>query len=82
MTGKLNSSAVTTNPDPLLDRYEAAAYLGVSHHWIRQAVLDRRLDVVKVGGVNRFRRSTLDAFIEANTRPAAVPQPSPAQEPA
>ncbi|GGI09032.1 helix-turn-helix domain-containing protein [Egicoccus halophilus] len=55
------------NPDPLLNSADAAAYLGVTEAWVRRARCNKKLDCVKVGHHTRYRRSVLDAFIEANT---------------
>ncbi len=53
--------------DPLLDRKEAATYLGLKNH-NTLAVWDciKRYDLkpVKVGRAVRYRRSELDKFLE------------------
>lgn len=65
----------TTNLVPsagrLLDSVAAADYLGVSERWVRRAVAERRVPVVKVGRLVRISTGALDALIEAGTRPAA-----------
>lgn len=54
----------------LLDPDAAAAYLGVSVRWIRRAIAERRIPVVKLGRCVRISTGALDALIEAGTRPA------------
>lgn len=59
----------SVNPDPLLDTAQAAAYLHSSEPTLER---NRRLGVgarwVKMGGIVRYRRSDLDAYIEQCTR--------------
>jgi excisionase family DNA binding protein len=62
--------AYTINGDPLLNTVEAAAYLSLSvqtlSRWRSQ--FPDRLPFVKVGGSRvRYRRSALDAHINAHT---------------
>lgn len=56
-----------TQPDPLLDRKEAAKYIGLKNH-NTLAVWDctKRYDLkpIKVGRSVRYRRSILDEFLE------------------
>jgi len=54
-------------PDRLLTPQEVAARLGVTDRWIRRALAEGRLEVVKLGRLNRFRESYVEAFIQANT---------------
>jgi excisionase family DNA binding protein len=49
---------------PILDWEQAADYLGVTVRWMRRAVLERRVTFVKMGGLVRFKREDLDAYIE------------------
>jgi excisionase family DNA binding protein len=56
--------------DRLLTPEEVAERLGVTLRWVRRAVAEKRLKVVKVGRLNRFRESFIDEFIEFNTSPA------------
>lgn len=55
-------------PDPLLDRKTAARYLGLKNP-NTLAVWDctKRYDLkpIKVGGAVRYRRSSLDAFLNS-----------------
>jgi excisionase family DNA binding protein len=48
----------------LLKPEEAAAYLAVSEHTIRQWIWQRRLPVVRLGRAVRLRREDLDAVIK------------------
>lgn len=61
------------NPDPLLDRAQLAAYLGISERQARTLMEQRRLEVVSIGRSVRVRQSTADRLIDACTMPAARP---------
>lgn len=65
------SRADVVNPDPLLTVPEAADYLGVPVHWMRRAIHERRLPVLRVGRNVRLRRSALDDYLTTCTTPAA-----------
>lgn len=56
---------------PLLDVQAAADYLGVSAHFIRRLVRERRVPFHHVGKYVRFRPADLDAFVEAGRVEAA-----------
>lgn len=64
------SKAVVIGPgsspdvDPLLSTAEAAELLNVSPRTIEDWRLDRKLPAVKVGRLNRFRRSAVLACIQ------------------
>jgi excisionase family DNA binding protein len=51
----------------LLDITRAAKVLGISPKTLRDHVLHRRIDYVKIGGRVLFRPDTLWDFIERNT---------------
>ena len=53
--------------DRLLTPQEMAERLGVTERWLRRALAEGRLEVVKVGRLNRFRSSYVEQFIAANT---------------
>lgn len=53
-------------PLGLLNRAQAAEYLGVSERHIQRLWEERRLAAVKVGRFVRWRREDLDAFIESS----------------
>jgi excisionase family DNA binding protein len=63
---KKDSSAVPTPPeaDPLLTTAEAASLLNISPRTIEDWRLDGKLPAVKVGRLNRFRRSAILAQME------------------
>jgi excisionase family DNA binding protein len=75
------------NPDPLYDVEQAGLYLGRGARFVRRLVHERRIAVVRIGGRVRIRRSALDAFLDAHTRPAertgpvARPQQMPPPKP-
>ena len=50
---------------PLMRAQEAAAYLTCTDRYLRTLVAQRRIAVVRVGRNVRFRKTDLDAFIEA-----------------
>lgn len=52
--------------DRLLNVAEAAEFLGTSESFPRRLVAERRIEFVKVGRHVRFRRETLQAYVEAN----------------
>ena len=47
------------------DTEEAASFLGMSEAWIRKAVHLRTLPFIKIGRAVRFKRSDLEAFLDA-----------------
>lgn len=53
--------------DRLLTPQEVAELLDVTERWLRRALAEGRLEVVKVGRLNRFRSSYVERFIAANT---------------
>lgn len=56
----------------LLDRRQAAAYLGVTPHTLAIWACTQRypLPYVRVGRLAKYRKEDLDAFIDKNTIPA------------
>ncbi|CAJ0776271.1 helix-turn-helix domain-containing protein [Ralstonia chuxiongensis] len=63
-----NTPAATHNPAPLLDRLEAATYLGLKPQTLANWAVTRahNLPYVKVGRNVRYRKQDLDAFIQRN----------------
>ena len=55
---------------PLLNVDEVAHLLGTSVRHVRRLRAASRIPFVKIGAKLRFRRSELDAYIEANSHPA------------
>lgn len=48
----------------LMDIKELAAYLSITVRHVRRLVQDRRIPFLKVGGLLRFRRSAIDAWLD------------------
>jgi excisionase family DNA binding protein len=58
--------------EPLLTVADVVALLNVKPWFVYQNLVRRRtLPVVRVGGVLRFRRADVDAYIAQHTTPAA-----------
>jgi excisionase family DNA binding protein len=68
------TTATPLLPDagPLLDVEEAAVYLGTSVRFPRRLVEERRVRYFKVGRHIRFAKADLDAYLAANSTPAAA----------
>ena len=64
------------DPDPLIDKAGAARCLGVEQRFINRLVSEKRITYVKVGRMIRFRQSTIEAYIIANTISAQSSRPS------
>jgi excisionase family DNA binding protein len=58
------------NPDPLLTRRQAAAYLGVTENTLAVWACTQRypLKFIKVGRLVRYRMSDLESFLRQRTR--------------
>jgi excisionase family DNA binding protein len=54
-----------------LSHKEAAAYLGIEESTLYGWVSQRKITVVKVGRLNKYRLADLDAYLEAHTVKAA-----------
>ena len=67
-------SSTPAQPDPLLDVWQVAEYLGYTESAVRRLIRDGVIPVVKIGGRKRsrirIRQSHLDVLIEASTTPA------------
>ena len=59
------------NLKKLLDRHEAAEFLGVSVRTIDEQTANGSLKCVRIGRAVRFRPETLDSYTEANE--SAIP---------
>lgn len=55
--------------DRLLTPDEVCERLGVSDRWLRRQIHERRIEVVKVGALNRFSEAYIEAYVERQTRP-------------
>jgi len=68
------TAAPSPNPDdpiePLLEVKRAAYLLGISVKTLRDWILYRRIDIVKVGAHVRIRPETIRSLVARNTRPA------------
>ena len=54
------------NNDGLMDMESAAEYLGIKISSLYQLCMRKQITVVKIGRLNKFRRSDLDDFIKQN----------------
>lgn len=61
-----SKSALPIVEDPLLDTDQSAAALNVSRRTFQGVVYDRKIAKIMIGRSVRFRRSDIDAFIDAN----------------
>jgi excisionase family DNA binding protein len=61
----------TTNADPMLSIVEAANYLGIATETLRKWTTQRKIVFTKLGRLNRYRRSDLDAYLDAHRVPVA-----------
>jgi excisionase family DNA binding protein len=55
--------------DDLWGYEDVAAYLGVSWKTVRKWAQERRIPIVKVGALNRFRPSDIRAWVASNAHP-------------
>lgn len=62
--------ASTTNPDPLLDAKQFAAYLGITPRHARDLIDQRKVTIVRIGRRIRVRRSEAELMIRQYTVPA------------
>ncbi len=62
--------SASTNADPLLSRTEAAEYLGMKIGTLEVWASTGRynLPFIKVGRIPKYRKSSLDAWIQGRTR--------------
>lgn len=63
------ASEMEKSSDPMLTTREAAVFLGVSIHFLYKdrASQKPKIEYVKMGTAVRYRRSTLQAYIAANS---------------
>ena len=67
MPHKIGSEEPTVN-SPLLTVKAAAALIEMSEAWLRQSDIPK----VKLGRVNRYRRSDIDRYVDAHVSHALV----------
>ncbi len=53
--------------DGLMDMESAAKYLCIKKSSLYQICMRKEITIVKIGRLNKFRKSDLDAFIDKNT---------------
>jgi excisionase family DNA binding protein len=56
----------------MMDLFEAAAYLGIAAGTLKKWTTARKIPFTKLGSrLNRYRRSDLDAYLDAHRVPVA-----------
>lgn len=60
----IDLESIRRNPPRLLNRREAAAYLGLSLRTLSDLLAKRAIRVVKIGGRRVLRLCDLEAFVE------------------
>jgi excisionase family DNA binding protein len=70
-TPRLEMKPRTSNADPMLPLVDAAAYLGIAPETLRKWTTQRKIVFTKLGRLNRYRRSDLDAYLDAHRVPVA-----------
>lgn len=66
-SGRKSKTTTNSQVDPLFSPAEAAEYLGMTERWIKEQLAQGKIPRTKLGGLNRFRKSHLDKWIEDNT---------------
>ena len=61
----MNQAAMQAPPCGVIDNDQAATYLGCTPDTLRVWVSKRRVPFIKVGRLTRFRRTDLDAWLDA-----------------
>lgn len=54
--------------DGLMDMKQTAAYLNIKKQTLYDMVMRRKIPVIKIGRLNRFRRLDLDIWIDKNAQ--------------
>jgi len=57
---------IVKNDNNLLDMLQTSEYLNIKTSTLYAMCMRREIPVVKIGRLNRFRKSDLDAFISNN----------------
>ena len=55
------------NGQGLMDMEEASKYLCIKKSSLYQICMRKEITIVKIGKLNKFRKTDLDAFIDKNT---------------
>jgi len=68
-----------TRNDGLWGYDEVAEYLGISPKTVRKWANERRLPLVKIGALNRFRPDDIRAWVADQAQPIEDEDPAPAE---
>jgi excisionase family DNA binding protein len=60
------------SPSPLLEAEAVAIYLGMRTDWVYREVRAGRLPHIRLGRAVRFRRESIDAWLESRERAAST----------
>jgi len=63
---KIEKLYKNNNDDGLLDMESAAKYLCIKKSSLYQLCMRKRITVIKIGRLNKFRKTDLDDFIRQN----------------
>ncbi len=61
------------NSEGLMDMESAAEYLSIKKSSLYQICMRKQIAIVKIGRLNKFRKSDLDDFINQNLKEAENP---------
>ena len=75
MKNRFAEAGIAEGADPWLSLDEAADYLNVRPGWLSERVQARRIKYTRMGKFLRFRRSDLDAYLEALSVESVLPEP-------
>jgi excisionase family DNA binding protein len=64
-------------PDAILSPDQLAAYLGVAKGWVYEQAALNAIPLFKVGKYLRFKKSTIDKWIETQSVPSSGPPSRP-----
>jgi excisionase family DNA binding protein len=64
--------ALSSGPARLLDAEEIAAYIGMTTDWVYREVRAGRLPHIRLGRYVRFRRESIDAWLDASERGGTI----------
>ncbi|MHC4268351.1 MAG: helix-turn-helix domain-containing protein [Planctomycetota bacterium] len=63
---KIENLNKANNDDGLMDMDQAAKYLCIKKSSLYQLCMRRKISVIKIGRLNKFRKADLDNFIKQN----------------
>jgi excisionase family DNA binding protein len=67
---KIEKLSESNNSDGLMDMEPAAKYLSIKKSSLYQLCMRKQISVVKIGRLNKFRKTDLDDFINQNVKVA------------